>query len=96
MMGDASVMSAAKSGAQVIPIATNQDKPYDITVDNKYIYWTTNVAGGSVMAAPIGGGTAITLATGQNYPRGITLDDTSIYWTNAGTGQDGSIMKLAK
>lgn len=96
MMGDGSVMMAAKSGAQVLTVATAQDKPYDIAVNDKYIYWTTNVAGGSVMAAPLGGGTPIVLVSGQNYPRGITTDAVAIYWTNAGTGTDGSIMKLAK
>jgi hypothetical protein len=85
------VMKAPLAGGPAVTIASSQNYPYAIAIDNTNIYWTNN--GGTVMKAPLSGGTPIVIASGQAYPFGIALDATSVYWTN---NNDGTVMKAPK
>lgn len=79
-------------------IAENQAYPAGIAVDASGVYWLNQKAG-TVLRCDTTGCAASgpqVLATGQNVPWEIVLDATSLYWTNAGTGYDGSIVRLAK
>ena len=74
------------TSAYVIPLATQQDVPTRIALDESYVYWTnagTGLTDGSIMkvlrAKPA---KPITLATNQGSPFGIAVDGTSVYWTN--------------
>lgn len=79
-------------------IAANQGFPGGIAADASGVYWVNQKSGGVLHCAATGcpsSGPQV-LATGQNQPWEIVLDDKSLYWSNAGTSNDGSIMRLAK
>ncbi len=79
-------------------IADNQSYPAGIAVDASGVYWLNQKAGTVLRCDTTGCGAngPQVLATGQSQPWEIVLDATSLYWTNAGTSNDGSIMRLAK
>jgi len=84
-----------QTSAYVIVLATNQDVPTRIALDESYVYWTnagTGLTDGSIFkvlrAKP---SKPITLATSQGSPFGIAVDATSVYWTDF---DSGAVMKL--
>lgn len=82
-------------------LATDQDEPRAITVDNGYVYWLNHgielFRTGAVMRVSKRGGMPQVLAANQNIPEGIAVDATHVYWTNRGTDRgDGQIMRVAK
>ncbi|MDP8999821.1 MAG: hypothetical protein M3O46_06895 [Myxococcota bacterium] len=94
-----SVKQAPKVGctadAATCPVllAQNEDKPWDVAVDDTSVYWTDHANPGSVKKVPIGGGTVVTLASGQGAPYGIAVDADYVYWTNF---DDKNVMRLSK
>ena len=73
-------------------LASNQNGPRDIVVDETNVFWT-NQNGGTVMKVALAGGIPVTLASGQTYPQGIAIDSTNVYWV---TTSGGTVMKVAK
>jgi hypothetical protein len=74
------------AGRCVTTVASGQDRPIDIAVDDAHLYWLNEGQGadGSVMQADLDGGALIALATGLDVPTALALDGTSVYWTNYG------------
>jgi hypothetical protein len=73
------IMKVAIGGGTPVTLATKQDQPWGIAVDQANVYWTNN-DGGNTLQLSLGGGTPITLGTGSGLPHGIALDATTVYW----------------
>lgn len=86
----------ALGGSPVTTLASGQNHPVALAVDDTNVYWIDQVSGsfpnivGSILEVPISGGTPTVLATGQANPTDIAVDQTSVYWI----GLEGPIMKL--
>jgi hypothetical protein len=59
------------------------DKPYDLVLDDSYLYWSNSVDAGSIVKVPITGGTAVPLADAAR-PLRITTDAENVYWAQYG------------
>ena len=83
---DAGIMTDAGDAAQPVDViqvvATGQGKPWDVAVDDGYVYWT-NEGSNSVMRAPKAGGAPIAIELGQYEPHRLIVDPTSMFWHNA-------------
>jgi hypothetical protein len=87
--------SATIFAAGSLVVATNQNGPLALALDDSYVYWTTTYGSstsGSVMRAPLQGGPPEPVATGQNAPNSVAVDGTSAYFT---VPQNGAVMKVA-
>jgi hypothetical protein len=99
-----SVKSVALQGRSVTTLASFQDSPWGIAIDQNNVYWTNegrldqSYASPAVLSVPLSGGTPVTLATGQSDYRGIAVDATHVYWVTAGTAgnnyTDGTVMRV--
>ena len=85
-----------------VALATGQDGPQALALDDAYVYWT-NVGSrqpptGAIMRVPKCGGTPVTIATGQSPSWSIAVDDTSIYWGDVPTGDigNGVVVRMPK
>ena len=88
-------------------IAAGVDYPWDIAVDQEWIYWTVRTSGaceqraGKVMRRAKSGGDPVVFADGQGCPDRLALDASYVYWTNTmGLEQDGGpggqVMRLRR
>jgi hypothetical protein len=70
--------------ACVVTLASGQDNPTGLAVDDSNVYWTNGVPDGSVMKVNKMGSDAgpITLASDQGLPLGLTVSPGNVYWTN--------------
>jgi hypothetical protein len=94
------VWRVPSTGGAPIALATAQDYPWAIVVDDRNAYWlnyanadalgTTVTPAGAVMQVPLDGGTPLPLATGLNGPYGIAVDAANVYFTTA----DGYVMSV--
>jgi hypothetical protein len=74
----------------LIAVATGQDDPFGVAVDDHDVYWTNfaypDFTGGTVMQAPKPSGAAAAapfmLADQQGSPGDIAVDATHVYWAN--------------
>ncbi len=93
------VTSVPLGGGAVVTLASGQDFPAYVAVDEAHAYWT-NLRGGTVMQAGLHGESPVTLASSQIYPVGVAVDATSVYFTTAGEpggatlGNDGTVMSV--
>ena len=80
------------AGAAPTDLATAQDAPSAVALDDVNVYFTS-AGDGKVQSVPKGGlrpGEAPTvLATGEGEPMGIAVDVSGVYWTNHGDGRVG-------
>ncbi|HEX8790716.1 MAG TPA: hypothetical protein VF765_07175 [Polyangiaceae bacterium] len=83
-------MKAPLAGGAPTTLASDQNQPFGIAVDESYVYWT-EFGSRHVMKVPIAGGTPVTIASNRLNPAGIAVDATSVYWTNFG---EGTVMRL--
>ena len=91
-------------GATPKTILATDDFPFDIEVDDTFVYWTAwgatpghNVGGAVRRTRKDGSGPVETIAPGLADPNRLTLDDTFVYWTNTGTAEvKGSVMRAPK
>lgn len=68
--------------------------PWDIVVDENWVYWTSYDEG-TVNKVLKTGGSKIPLVTGEVMPFNIAQDTVSIYWTRS-THPNGGVARLAK
>jgi hypothetical protein len=71
---------------QPVVLASGQNQPNELTLDDTHVYWSTG-GGGTVVKAPLDGGAPFTIVTGQNNPGVQAVDSASVYWT---TWNDGT------
>ena len=79
------------------PLLKNIARPFDIIVDDEWVYWTSYTAG-TVSKVAKADGTEVSLATGENMPWYLAQDDVSIYWSNGINSEVGDVgvKRLAK
>lgn len=68
--------------------------PWDMVIDDQWIYWTSYDAG-TVSKVLKTGGNVVPLASGLTLPFNIAQDAVSIYWTRS-THPSGGVTRLAK
>ena len=72
-----SVLSMPSAGGPVEVHANGQTAPWDVAVDEQYVYWTDY---DEVWAVSLEGGEPILLAELQNRARSIVVDDQWVFW----------------
>ena len=72
--------------------ASSQNRPFHITLDEEYVYWT-NLWGDQVMKRLKAGGDIEIVAEDQNAANRVVVDETHIYWM---TGSFARVMRRAK
>jgi hypothetical protein len=90
----AEFLSGTQAWQEPVPVIENITRPWDLIVDDEWVYWTSYTAD-TVSRVAKSGGDEIVLASDQTEPWYLAQDEVSIYWTNAAF-PDGSVMRLAK
>jgi hypothetical protein len=70
-------------------LASDQDTPSGVAVDDEQVYWTT-AGSGLILSMPKAGGDVTTLASGQTKPYAVAVNATGVYWTSA----DGTVKSV--
>jgi len=78
------VMQMPKAGGTPVALASNQNLPYDIEVDDTFVYWT-NQGDGAISKVPKTGGNVQVLTTGRSGPLMLSVDATHAYYTTSST-----------
>jgi hypothetical protein len=97
----AAVKKVPIGGGTPVVLASGQNDPAGLVVDDHHIYWS-NYAGGTVTRANLDGSDPHDVASGQRQPFSMAADDLAIYWVNDEFRTDcadppcGGVMKLAK
>ena len=64
--------------------AFSGSSPYEMAVDDTFVYWTEPNSG-TIRRAPKGGGASAFVAQNQDLPQAIAVLDGFVYWGNAST-----------
>ncbi len=93
---EGNVVRARKDGTERTVLATTQDGPESILLQDAYIYWTNAFAGTvNRLERTAAAGTAPTvLAQGTNKPWDLAVDATYLYWSEHVVG--GRILRVAR
>lgn len=89
------VRRVALTGGPATTLATKQESPMAVALDDEHVYWSTwgpHKSGsykpyGKVFRAPKAGGAPMEIAGGQTAPTSLAVDDTHVFWTNIGSGE---------
>jgi hypothetical protein len=73
-------MKVPIGGGEPTRLASGQEDPRGIMVDDGTLYWAT-MKGGTVVTMPTSGGDATVLADGQHSAYGLVIDESYVYWT---------------
>jgi hypothetical protein len=100
--GTGSVASVPIGGTAVTTLASGQDKPGALAVQDPNVYWVNRAeadagTGGSVVEVPAVGGAPHTLTSAVSHPVGIAVGaGGTVYYSDPGTegGRDGGIFSL--
>jgi hypothetical protein len=90
------VLSDGVDGGAPLTIASGQNTPNLIAVDDANVYWTANAGtnGGAVLSAPLSGvvdgGAPVTLFAGSYPIIDLAIDSTSIYFAQSGCYETAS------
>jgi hypothetical protein len=68
--------------AAAVTVASGEDLPGAVAVDDSFVYWTTTTA---VRRSAKSGGSAMTLFSSQGSGDNLIIDGTNLYWRNATT-----------
>jgi hypothetical protein len=103
--GDGRIRRLARENATITSLASGQEDPYGVALDELGVYWTNRAADGSTeectnsdgsVAAWLFARAEVTvIATGLSCPMGIAVDEAGVYWVNHGVDDDhdsGSVM----
>ena len=92
--GEGVVQRQPVLGGAVEVLASSQNRPWGIAVDEKSVYWATNDEhDGQIMKRDKTAGTVRVIASGQRAPVHVAVDATNVYWANAA---DGMVMAANK
>jgi hypothetical protein len=88
------ILAMLRSGGEPFELATKQDVPLRLALDDTRAYWTNwsscgVCARGSVQSVALSGGDPVSIATKQDHPNGIAVDRVNAYWVTAG----GNVMQ---
>ncbi len=83
------ILAVPRAGGTPRVIASGQDVPLRVAVDETRAYWTNwsscgACAQGTVRAVDLEGGEPLTIAMKQDHPNGIAVDRLNLYWVTAG------------
>ncbi len=85
---DATASDGGDGGGGPVVLASGI-RPWDIIVDDTYVYWTESLTSRVMRASKVDGSGAIPMADGNNSagygPRSITQDGTYLYWNSVDT-----------
>ena len=91
-------MCVAGGQSCVVTLASGQNNPAALAVDQTDVYWVTegtndnSFKDGTVMKVPIGGGQSTTVAGNQDEPfAGLALDDLTVYWAEYDPASGGGL-----
>ena len=73
---------------EITVLASNQDEPYAIALDDTNVYWG-NLGSGEVMTMPKSGGTPVVFASDVNGVTALAVTSTHVYWSTI-SPTDGS------
>jgi tRNA A-37 threonylcarbamoyl transferase component Bud32 len=79
-------------GGALRPLASGQDRPRGIALDEASVYWTTQ-SGGVMRVDRAGKGAPVVVAERQAGPLGLALDGGYVYWVNETAG---TVMRAPK
>ena len=87
--------SVHKGGGAITTLASGQDTPRGLVIDDTYVYFANYSNVGSVQRVAKGGGAAPTVvAANQYYPYRIAVNATTLFFTNDSTG--GNVSSVSK
>lgn len=82
-----SVWRANKDGSEPMLLVQGADDPFELAVNDIFVYWTSFAIDGGVWRVPVIGGMPELVAS-DTYPRTIAIDGGYVYWGTFGTGVD--------